>query len=507
MSAAQGSNLCKHHATNNRSPADPDGNNDKGLAALAGARSKAANTISGCHSCEGETSVGKALNASHPFTPGNQISRICDNIELRKYSPEASGITSAKSYLRCRKNTPCRTDERGSPPGRGPSGSSTAVQNRARNAKHNPEIQHISQTHGVGHGARHSPPVKARGLFLPGRYTTLGLSFHATSISFYTAFRIHLLLRGKCHRSRRRHPKDVLVGIYVTNLFNIDFSKGDVDAQFWVWFDHSVAEFDTRNDIEIINARSTKQITHSRSDVDGHGFWDATKYSTTLKQRWSISNYPFDRQTIKIGLESTVQDSRELRFVPDLKGTKISEDLQLEGWTVEDLRLIPSEVTYKTAYGDPTLSPDGPSRFPKVTVEIDIKRHGWRLLFNMFVGFVLAISLAGIVLTSLAFERLSSVIEMGPQLSLGTGALFSIIGAGYILQNGLPPTSEFSLADAFQLTAFFVTFMTMLSVFVVHVLKRHDKPKAALTYGRICFGVYLAILTLIAFRVGSAITS
>lgn len=318
------------------------------------------------------------------------------------------------------------------------------------------------------------------------------------SISFFTA---NATVRAE------GAPRDVLVGIYVTNLFDIDFSKGDVDAQFWVWFDHSVAEFDTRNDIEIINARSTKQITHSRSDVNGRGFWDATKYSTTLKQQWSISNYPFDRQTIKIGLESTVQDSRELRFVPDLKGTKISEDLQLEGWTLEDLRLISSEVTYKTAYGDPTLSPDGPSRFPKVTVEIDIKRHGWRLLFNMFVGFVLAISLAGIVLTSLAFERLSSVIEMGPQLSLGTGALFSIIGAGYILQNGLPRTSEFSLADAFQLTSFFVTFMTMLSVFVVHVLKRHDKPKAALTYGRICFGVYLAILTMIAFRVGAAITS
>lgn len=393
-------------------------------------------------------------------------------------------------------------------PGRRPSGSSTAMQKTGRATPSITlkfSIYHRHMASGMAPAIH--PPLKPGGYFCQG--DTLPLDFLSmrlqflfillfASISFFVA---NVTVRAE------DTPKDVLVGIYVTNLFNIDFSKGDVDAQFWVWFDHSVAEFDTRNDIEIINARSTKQITHSRSDVDGHGFWDATKYSTTLKQRWSISNYPFDRQTIKIGLESTVQDSRELRFVPDLKGTKISEDLQLEGWTVEDLRLIPSEVTYKTAYGDPTLSPDGPSRFPKVTVEIDIKRHGWRLLFNMFVGFVLAISLAGIVLTSLAFERLSSVIEMGPQLSLGTGALFSIIGAGYILQNGLPPTSEFSLADAFQLTAFFVTFMTMLSVFVVHVLKRHDKPKAALTYGRICFGVYLAILTLIAFRVGAAVTS
>lgn len=302
-------------------------------------------------------------------------------------------------------------------------------------------------------------------------------------------------------------PKDVLVGLYVTNLFDIDFSKGEVDTQFWVWFDHSLARFDTRNDIEIINARSLRQITHSRSELAGGGFWDASKYSATLKQQWAIKNYPFDRQTIKIAMESSVLDSRDIRFVPDLRGTKISDDLKLEGWTIGDMRIVPSEATYETAYGDPTLSPDGPSRFPKVTVEIDVKRHGWRLLFNMFVGFALANSLAGIVLTILAFERLSNVIETGPQLSLGTGALFSIIGAGYVLQNGLPRTSEFSLADALQLTSFFITFMTMLSVFVVHVLKKHNRPKAALIYGRTCFGLYLSILALIAYRVDAAIAS
>jgi hypothetical protein len=302
-------------------------------------------------------------------------------------------------------------------------------------------------------------------------------------------------------------PKDVLVGLYVTNLFDIDFSKGNVDAQFWVWFDHASREFDPRNDIEFTNARIVKPITYSRSDVGDGGFWDATKYSATLKQQWRIRNYPFDRQTIRIALESSVLDARDIRFVADEKGTKISDDLKLGGWTIEGIRIVPSEATYETAYGDPTLSADGPSRFSKVAVEIDIKRNGWRLLFNLFIGFALAVALAGIVLTCLAFEHLSSVIEMGPQLSLGTGALFSTIGAGYIVQNGLPPTSEFSLADAFQLTAFFVTFVTMLSVFVAHVLRKHGRTRAALIYGRTCFGLYLTVLLLVALRVGAAVAS
>lgn len=302
-------------------------------------------------------------------------------------------------------------------------------------------------------------------------------------------------------------PKDVKAGVYVTNLFDINFSRRDVEAQFWVWFDHSADDFDPQKEIEITNARTTNQLSHSRTKVSGGGYWDATKYSATLNETWTIKNYPFDRQTIKIILESTDLDSREIRFVPDLKGTKIREDLRLEGWAIEDMRIVADDTIYHTAYGDPTLSPDGPSRFPKVTIEVDIKRNGWRLLLNTFIGFVLAVALAGIVLSSIAFKRLSNTIELGPQLSLGTGALFSIIGAGYILQNGLPATTEFSLADAFQLTSFFITFMTMLSVFVVHVLKKHDNPGGALIYGRICFGVYLAIVALIVFRMSAAVTS
>jgi hypothetical protein len=302
-------------------------------------------------------------------------------------------------------------------------------------------------------------------------------------------------------------PQEVRVGVYVSNLFDVDFSKRDVEAQFWVWFDHSVAAFDPSKQVEITNARKATRLLHSREEPRTGGYWDATKYSATLNETWAIRNYPFDRQTIEIGLESSDLDSRAIRFVPDLEGTKIREDLALEGWRIEGIRIVPSETVYHTAYGDPTLSPAGPSRFPKVTVEIDVKRNGWRLLLNTFIGFALAVALAGIVLSSIAFERLSDKIELGPQLSIGTGALFSTIGAGYILQSGLPATTEFSLADAFQLTAFFVTFMTMLSVFVVHVLKKHDNPGGALRYGRITFGVYLVILSLIALRVGAAVTS
>lgn len=296
-------------------------------------------------------------------------------------------------------------------------------------------------------------------------------------------------------------PKVVKIGMFITNLFDIDFAHQDVEAQFWVWFNHADPGFDPKKDIEIVNAREVETPNSSRVDAGPKGLWDQVKYSAVLNEAWNVKNYPFDRQTIRIVLESTQADARALKFEPDIDGTKLRRNMSLAGWRIEGMKIFASNEFYETAYGDPTMNSVGPSIYPRVTVEIDVRRNGWRLLLSTFIGFGLAIALAGIVLTSSAFRRPSEVIEIGAQLAIGTGALFSTIGSGYILQSGLPPTTEFSLADAFQLTAFTVTFLTMLMIFVVHVLRQRHMWTAALTTARVLFALYLVSVAWIVYRV------
>lgn len=300
--------------------------------------------------------------------------------------------------------------------------------------------------------------------------------------------------------------QEVKVGVFITNLFDINFSHHDVEATFWVWFNHAGADFDPVKSVEIVNARTASVLTQSRTDVGNGRFWDQVKYTAALDEGWKIADFPFDRQRITLVLEGT-DDSRKLRLSPDVAGTKLRRDLEIAGWKIEGLRITGGERSYDTAYGDPSLSPDGPSSYSRVTVEIDVKRDGWRLFLSTFIGFALAIALAGIVITSNAFRRLSAVIDMPAQLAIGTGALFSTVGAGYVLQNGLPPTTEFSLADAFQLTAFAVTFLTMLTIFVVHVLKNHKRETLALWIGRLLFALYVVIVAMIIHRIFTAVGS
>jgi hypothetical protein len=325
---------------------------------------------------------------------------------------------------------------------------------------------------------------------------------------FLAAFLMFALFMGAAAQAQAPDaPRKVQVGMFITNLFDLNFARRDVEAQFWVWFNHTDADFNAKSEIEIINARTSEALISYRIDVPGKGFWEQVKYSSVLFQDWSVANYPFDRQKIRIVIESADADARTLQFVPDVEGTKLRRDLTLAGWNIEGVRIFASNEFYETAYGDPTMSSVGPSIYPRVTVEVDIKRNGWRLLLSTFIGFALAIALAGIVLTSSAFRHTADVIDIGAQLAIGTGALFSTIGAGYILQNGLPPTTEFSLADAFQLTAFTVTFLTMLMIFVVHVLRKRRLREAAIITARVLFAFYLVSVILIVYRVGVAVNA
>lgn len=300
-------------------------------------------------------------------------------------------------------------------------------------------------------------------------------------------------------------PREVRVGVFIANLFDLDFSERDVEATFWVWFNYTDPGFDAQKSVEVFNARLANQLQHFRSNAADGTIWETIKYSAILDQTWTLASYPFDRQKIRIVIESSEADARSMRFVPDLEQTDLTGDLSLAGWTIEGISASTSEVSYHTTFGDPTLSHALRSSYPRATFEISIRRDGWRLFFSTFIGFVLSIALAGIVLINNAFRKLADVIEMGGQIGIGTGAVFSVVGSGYILQSGLPPTTEFSLADAFQITAFTVAFLTMLSVFAVHALRKRGHAEAALTIGRILFLCYVIVCLFVLYRLVVAV--
>lgn len=314
-----------------------------------------------------------------------------------------------------------------------------------------------------------------------------------------------LCLASLSQPARSDDPKSLTVGLFITNLFDLDFTKGDLRAQFWVWFNHKAPELELKEGVEIQNAKQTDQQAYQRQITESGLVWDAMKYDVLLAQHWKIRNYPFDLQTIRIVVESAELDARSLRFEPDVAGTKLSDELKLDGWNVKDVRIRSEVKTYATAYGDPALTEAGSSAYARVVVEIDIQREGLRLMLSNFIGFMLGIGLSGLALASVGTRWLSAAVPMGVRMDMSIGALFATVASAFVLQDALPFTTEFSLADRFQLTAFAATLLGILTILLAEVLRKARRAHHALILGRLALSGYVVAVLLLAWRVLGAI--
>ena len=113
--------------------------------------------------------------------------------------------------------------------------------------------------------------------------------------------------------AQKAKPDTVKVGIYITSIHDIDFKQKEYAVNFWLWLKYKNRDFDFLQNLEVPQA---KTVSRSFATVDSSG--DIVnvqmKLQCTMKDSWRISNFPFDRQTLRLSIENSQYDSRSLVF-------------------------------------------------------------------------------------------------------------------------------------------------------------------------------------------------
>ena len=300
-------------------------------------------------------------------------------------------------------------------------------------------------------------------------------------------------------------PAKVKVGLFITQLYDLDMSKRSFSVNFWAWYLHPDKAYKPLDSIEVVNAKSSSvrfpSVT-AKDDVAWDGdkkqiFWDQGKYAVTALQDWDITNFPFDRQVLHIQMEDGQNDTTETIFVADKDNSKIDEAVSIPGWKIESLSIEDSDSVYKTTYGDPTLQ--GSSTYSRITAAITVKREGGRLLCSMFIGFFVAF-----LLTCLTYF-LDTDFMAGARVGMCGGAIFASVGNKYVVDNMLPPVSTFTLADAIEASTFTVIILAILTVVIVRPLReKRPKTAAAINLGAL-FLNFFGYVIFNAFTIGNAV--
>ncbi|HEY2727487.1 MAG TPA: hypothetical protein VGI61_09970, partial [Parafilimonas sp.] len=155
--------------------------------------------------------------------------------------------------------------------------------------------------------------------------------------------------------AQKPKPDTVLTGIYVTSIHDIDFKQQEYTVDFWLWLKYKNADFDFLHNLEIPLAKTVQQSFATTDTVDGK-IYLLIKMQCVMKDSWAITNFPFDKQTLRLSIENSQYDSKSLVFKPDTLGKHFDPRFALHGWTIDSFHMAVNVKAYETAFGDPGYS-------------------------------------------------------------------------------------------------------------------------------------------------------
>jgi hypothetical protein len=218
-------------------------------------------------------------------------------------------------------------------------------------------------------------------------------------------------------------PKiQVVVGMYLVNLYDINTASGSFDADFWLWFNHKPDKnLDLLKSREFLNGENIQSVNSDFEEKSGVS-WAIEKIKGKFIQDYDIAKFPYDRHELRIVIEESLKESSELIYVADSESSKIDDAAKsINGWRVKDLKLEVEEHKYGSNFGDPSKK-EGAS-YSRLVAKIIIEREAGGLLMKVLFGLYIAIAIA---LISFLMKTDSEDI-FSSRVSLLVGMIFAII--------------------------------------------------------------------------------
>jgi len=272
------------------------------------------------------------------------------------------------------------------------------------------------------------------------------------------------------------HKDTVMVGIYVTSIYNLGFAQNDFGMDFWIWYIYKDSTLAPMTTTEIVNGESEVD-EYPTTERKGNKIWATHKRTAMIKKNWDIQRFPLDGQTLDVIIEETDMDTSQLVYVADTANSRIDKSVTLNGWKISDFKLVPSIYTYNTTYGDPTLK--GTSSYARLSISTKIDRESKNIFLKLFLGLYVAFLIA------LSVFFLDGA-EIGARTSLAVGALFASVGNKYIVDSSMPDHSSFTVVDKIHDITFALILISIVFSIISNGIVRGGNHKKAQRFDLIC---------------------
>ena len=284
-------------------------------------------------------------------------------------------------------------------------------------------------------------------------------------------------------------PTGQTMGVYVTSLRDFDTTGDSFGVDYWLWSVHPPGN-DPLNKVEFVNAKQV-DIRLDQSFKRHGEIWSRQKVRATVLQDWDLSNFPFDRQVLKLDLR--LADSTGVIYRPDKAESGYARNATPDGWRITDFDIDEKVKKYETTFGDPEAS--GGSSQDHVIATLRIERENATGFFKMIAGVYAAIAIG--CLSFLMAPNQPTVFS--GRMTLLAAALFAIVVNLQVSDSVLGSLEDIALVHKIHILAMAYVFVAAL--LTVLARKGYDSGHKDRANRRDLIGLCVFSLTFIAFNV------
>jgi hypothetical protein len=290
----------------------------------------------------------------------------------------------------------------------------------------------------------------------------------------------------------------VHVGIYVDRIMELSTRSNQWTVDFYVWFRWTDPDLSPGQEFQVIDGEVTSRTLLKRSPPSNadpaadQQYYELYRVTATITKFFNLSRFPWDDHLLAIAVEDAKHPMQRLEYVADSAQSRVSSRVEIPGYDHEYRAefVLVKPHSYKTARGDPSLASDHVATHSQLRLCIFIRRAGWGFYFKMFQGLFAAVAIA--LLTFFVKPNYT------PRFSVGVGAFFAAVAAGYITARQLPNTEIVTLRDIVIGVGLLTIFLTLVhSAMALFLWERRKMEEYSHRMDNVMFCIFLVAYAVI----------
>lgn len=178
------------------------------------------------------------------------------------------------------------------------------------------------------------------------------------------------------------------------------------------------------------------------------------RFNVMVAAEFDLTRFPYDVQTLKLDVESFAWDVRELQFVPYKERSGYEAAMRLNEWNIEKLDL---EIKDSKEVRSPIM-------FSEFLYKLQIKRNPSFYLWKVALPLIIIVAISWT-----AFWMKGEPVTGRLQRSFIL--LLTVVAYHRVVVSYLPTLPHLTLFDAFVMTSYLFSVLTIIESIIVHRLK------------------------------------